>query len=117
MNGMKECLFCRIVRKEIPARIVHEDDLVVAFEDVRPHAPVHVLIVPRRHVAGVGDLGEGDAAAVAAIHAAARRVAEAKGVAASGYRLVANTGPDAGQEVMHLHYHLLAGRKLTWPPG
>lgn len=114
---MKECLFCRIARREVPAKIVDEGDLHVAFEDISPQAPHHVLLAPRRHVASVLELEGSDAPALGAIHAAAARIARARGIDRTGFRLVANTGPDAGQAVGHLHYHLLGGRKMEWPPG
>lgn len=108
-------LFTRIINREIPADIVFEDDHVVAFRDVNPQAPVHILIVPREEVRGVADLPEaGDH-----LHLlnAAKKIAEQEGVAESGYRLVINQGEDAGQTVGHLHVHLLGGRELGWPPG
>ncbi|HEX8870595.1 MAG TPA: histidine triad nucleotide-binding protein [Lentzea sp.] len=103
------CLFCRIAAGEIPATVVHETKTTLAFRDIHPKAPVHVLIIPREHVPNAVDLaGEqlGD------LFAAAREVAEAEGVAETGYRLVFNTGPDSGQEVFHAHLHVLGGRKL-----
>ena len=111
------CLFCRIAAGEIPARIADQDDLVVAFHDIDPQAPTHVLVIPRQHVPSVDAFEPGQAATLAAMVAAAQRVARAVGAERSGYRLVFNHGPDAGQSVDHLHLHLLAGRKLTWPPG
>jgi len=111
------CVFCRIVSGEIPANRVMENDQVVAFHDLGPKAPVHVLVIPRRHVVNVGSAGPEDAEALGAVLLACREVAEACGVAESGFRVVLNTGPAAGQSVDHLHAHVLGGRSLGWPPG
>ena len=108
------CLFCRIVRGEIPARIVREDDHTVAFRDIDPKAPTHVLVVPRVHVASLDEAR--DPALVGQVMLAAADVAASEGIA-GGYRTVINTGADAGQTVHHLHVHVLGGRKLAWPPG
>lgn len=114
---MDDCLFCRIADGRIPSDRVYEDDEVVAFRDIDPQAPVHVLVIPRRHIESADALAAADAATVMAMFAAAQRVARALGVAESGYRLVTNIGADAGQSVQHLHLHLLGGRSLQWPPG
>jgi histidine triad (HIT) family protein len=114
---MTDCLFCRIVAGEIPATIVATDDRVVAFRDVNPQAPTHVLVVPREHIANAADLADHHADLLAAMAAMANRVAAEDGRANSGYRLVFNVGPDAGQSVDHLHLHVLGGRRLAWPPG
>lgn len=114
LHDVAGCLFCGIAAREIPATIVHEDDDVVAFRDLRPVAPLHVLVIPRKHVAS---LAEADPALAGAVAAAAARVARDAGYAGRGYRVVANVGPDAGQSVAHLHLHVLAGRALGWPPG
>ena len=111
------CLFCRIAAREIPAAIVHEDDRVVAFRDIGPQAPVHVLVVPREHVASLDATDERHQALLGALLLAARQIARDEGLAADGYRTVINTGAGAGQTVHHLHVHLLGGRTLTWPPG
>lgn len=111
------CLFCRIAAGEIPAKLVYEDDDVVAFRDINPQAPTHILIIPRRHIASVNDLEAGDAELVGRLYLVARELAEREGIAQSGYRLVLNTGPGAGQTVDHIHLHLLGGRPLHWPPG
>ncbi|SDH38042.1 histidine triad (HIT) family protein [Lentzea fradiae] len=103
------CLFCRIVGGEIPATVVHETETTLAFRDIQPKAPVHVLLIPREHVPNAVDL---TAEQLGALFAAAKDVAEAEGVAESGYRLLFNTGPDSGQEVFHAHLHLLGGQKL-----
>jgi histidine triad (HIT) family protein len=112
-----DCLFCRIVAGEIPADIVHSSEVAVAFRDLNPQAPVHVLVVPRRHIDNAGVLEPGDAEILAGVFAAARHVAEAEGVAEGGYRLVFNVGEDASNSVPHLHLHVLGGRRLAWPPG
>ncbi|MBI3972342.1 MAG: histidine triad nucleotide-binding protein [Chloroflexi bacterium] len=114
---MTDCLFCKIVRGEIPAQIVHKDESVTAFRDINPQAPVHVLVVPNQHVGSVAEIGPGNGALLAAMVVAANRIAEAEGVAGSGYRLVMNVGEAAGMSVPHLHLHLLGGRKMAWPPG
>ena len=114
---MEECLFCRIAAGTIPARTVFEDDEVVAFEDIQPQAPVHLLLIPRRHVANLNDLGAGDHLLMGRLLEVARRLAGERGLSERGYRVVTNTGPDAGQSVLHLHLHLLGGRPLGWPPG
>ena len=108
------CLFCRIVRGEIPARIVREDEHTVAFRDIDPKAPTHVLVIPRVHVASLDEAR--DPALVGQVMLAAAEVAASEGIA-GGYRTVINTGADAGQTVHHLHVHVLGGRRLTWPPG
>jgi histidine triad (HIT) family protein len=114
---MAECLFCRIAAKEIPAAIVYEDDQLVAFKDVNPQAPIHVLIVPRRHVATLNDLTEADDTLAGSMIRRAAAIAADHGIAQRGYRTVFNCHADAGQTVFHIHLHLLGGRSLTWPPG
>jgi histidine triad (HIT) family protein len=111
------CLFCRIVSGEIPADLVAEGDDWVAFRDINPQAPAHVLVVPRRHVATVDDLGEDDGSLVGALVQAAAQLAREQGLVNGGYRLVLNCGAGAGQSVYHVHLHLLGGRKFSWPPG
>ncbi|RKY12821.1 MAG: histidine triad nucleotide-binding protein [Planctomycetota bacterium] len=112
-----ECIFCRIVSGEVPAKKVYEDDEVMAFEDIRPQAPVHILVIPKRHIATVNDLTESDAQLIGKLVLVAKRIASERGVAERGYRLVLNCNRDSGQEVFHIHLHLLGGRKFTWPPG
>ncbi len=112
---MSGCLFCRIVGGEIPAAIVAQDEHCIAFRDINPQAPTHVLVIPVQHVASVNELD--DPAIAGRLFAMAREVAEAESVAQSGYRLVVNNGADAGQSVHHLHLHVLGGRALAWPPG
>lgn len=114
-NG--DCLFCRIAAGEIPATIVHDDDHVVAFRDINPVAPTHILLIPRRHIASAADVAKADGELLGRLFAVASRLARDEGIASSGFRLVTNVGPDAGQSVEHLHLHLLGGRKLAWPPG
>ena len=111
------CLFCNIVARTTPAQMVFENDHVVAFGDIRPVAPVHVLVIPRKHIVGIHDASFDDAQALGHVLLAARDVAEKLGLAESGYRVVINQGPDAGQSVLHLHCHVLGGRPLAWPPG
>ncbi len=114
---MSECPFCRIARGEARADVVHEDDDVIAFRDIRPQAPVHVLIVPRRHVESLADAAEGDGPLLGKILLAASEIARREGIDARGYRIVTNRGREAGQTVLHLHFHLLGGRAMGWPPG
>lgn len=110
-----DCLFCRIVRKEIPAKVVMENDHVLAFRDIDPKAPTHVLVVPKEHVASLNEAT--DAAMLGRLSLAAAEIAKAEGIAESGYRTVINTNRGAGQTVFHIHLHLLGGRHMTWPPG
>ena len=114
---MSDCLFCRIVAGSIPAQVVHRDDSVVAFRDVNPQAPLHVLIVPTKHIATVNDLTAEDDALIGSMFRRAAAIAAEHGYAERGYRTVFNTNREAGQTVFHVHLHLLAGRGLTWPPG
>ena len=114
---MAECLFCAIVAGEIPATTVLETDRVLAFRDINPQAPTHVLVIPKTHYPDVAALAAADAALLGEVIDAARQVAAAEGVAEAGYRVVFNTGVQAGQTVPHVHAHLLGGRSLTWPPG
>jgi len=111
------CLFCRICRGELPADRVLETDAIVAFRDIDPRAPVHVLIVPREHIESLDDLHDDHARLVGDMHLAARDLARLEGLGDNGWRLVTNVGADAGQSVSHLHLHLLGGRALGWPPG
>lgn len=112
-----DCLFCRIAAGEIPARLAHEDDLVVAFHDIVPKAPTHVLVIPREHIGSAADLDETRGPLLGRMFAVAAQVARDEGLAERGYRVVTNVGDDAGQSVHHLHLHLLGGRSLAWPPG
>ncbi|MCE2542352.1 MAG: histidine triad nucleotide-binding protein [Acidobacteria bacterium] len=114
---MTDCLFCKIVNREIPAALIHEDDQLVAFRDINPQAPTHVLIVPRRHIATLNDLGADADGIVGTIVRRAAAIARDEGFAEAGYRTVFNCNADGGQTVFHIHLHLLGGRPLTWPPG
>jgi histidine triad (HIT) family protein len=114
---MADCLFCKIVTRDVPASIVYEDDRVLAFNDINPQAPTHVLIVPKRHIASLNDLTPEDDQIVGELVRRAASMAEARGIAAGGYRVVFNTNRDAGQTVFHIHLHLLGGRAMHWPPG
>ena len=111
------CLFCKIAAGEIPATLVYQDDTLVAFRDINPQAPLHVLVIPRRHVATLNDLGEGDDALVGSMQRAAAAIAKEHGYSERGFRTVMNCNADAGQTVFHIHLHLLGGRGLQWPPG
>jgi histidine triad (HIT) family protein len=112
-----DCLFCKIIAGQIPGAIVHEDDRLVAFKDINPQAPTHVLIVPRRHIASLNDLSASDDALVGEMVRAAAAIAKQNGHAEGGYRTVFNCNADAGQTVFHIHLHLLGGRRMSWPPG
>lgn len=114
---MTNCIFCRIASGEIPATVVHQDDQVVAFRDLNPQAPTHVLVVPRRHIATLNDVTGADAQLIGQMYLAAKAVAAADGIAERGYRTVFNCNADAGQTVFHLHLHVLGGRVMDWPPG
>jgi len=111
------CLFCKIVRREVPASIVYEDDRVLAFNDINPQAPTHVLVIPKRHIETLNDLTPDDDQIVGELSRRAAAIAAERGIAASGYRVVFNTNRDAGQTVSHIHLHLLGGRSMEWPPG
>ena len=110
-----ECLFCRIAAREIPSKKVYEDDRIYAFEDIAPKAPTHILVIPKKHIARLSDAGAEDAPLIGEVAARAAAIARDKGL--GHYRLVLNNGEGAGQSVFHLHFHLLGGRPLTWPPG
>lgn len=114
---MSDCLFCRIVSGEIPAGIVFQDEHLLAFRDITPQAPMHMIVVPRHHISSLNDLTAADDALVGAMIRTAAALAQEHGYGAGGYRTVFNCNADAGQSVFHIHLHLLAGRKLTWPPG
>lgn len=114
---MSDCLFCKIRDGEIPADIVYEDDKVLAFRDVNPHAPVHILIIPRKHISTVNNLEEGDELTMGTLFSTAKMIAAQEGVNEDGYRMVVNCNHQAGQSVFHIHMHLLAGRDMSWPPG
>jgi histidine triad (HIT) family protein len=111
------CLFCRIATGEIPAALVHQDDHLIAFRDINPQAPMHVLVVPRRHIASLNELTGTDDALIGEMHRRAAAIAREHGYAERGYRTVVNCNADAGQTVFHIHLHVLGGRTFTWPPG
>lgn len=113
----QDCLFCKIVSGKIPASVVHRDDDLVAFKDIKPAAPLHLLVVPTRHIPGLGEAAPGDEAVLGKLMLTGARLAKAAGFGDTGFRVVMNTGPDAGQTVHHAHLHVLAGRGLAWPPG
>ena len=115
MTATDDCLFCRIARQEIPATIMWEDEHALAFRDIDPKSPVHILVIPKRHFASLNDAA--DAMQLGRMLLAAREIAEGEGIAQSGYRVVINTGANAGQSVAHLHLHLMGGRTMKWPPG
>ena len=111
------CVFCRIISGEIPTDFVHQDDLVVAFRDITPKAPTHILLMPREHIVAAAELTEAHGPMLGRLFAVAAKLASDTGIAASGFRLVTNSGKGAGQSVPHLHFHLLGGRPMRWPPG
>jgi histidine triad (HIT) family protein len=113
----QNCLFCRISSGEIPSEFLYETSEVVAFRDISPQAPTHTLIIPRKHISSVADLEGGDGGVMGELFLAAQRLARDEGIEESGYRMVVNAGPDAGQAVFHIHMHLLGGRGMSWPPG
>jgi len=115
MSDTQSCLFCRIVRREIPASIVWEDEQALAFRDIDPKAPTHVLVVPKTHVPSLNEATDPDM--LGRLMLTARTIADAEGLLGDGYRTVVNTGANAGQTVFHIHLHLLAGRRFAWPPG
>ena len=114
---MADCIFCKIATGEIASTKVHEDDLVVAFRDINPQAPTHVVLIPRRHVASLDALVQADDAVIGHLVRTAAEIAQKERIAGLGYRLVSNCGPAAGQSVEHVHFHLLGGRSMRWPPG
>lgn len=111
------CLFCKVVKKEIPAKVLFEDEELVAFSDLRPVAPTHALVIPKRHIQSLDQASPGDASLLGNLLLAAQRVAREAGIDGSGWRAVINNGPDAGQSVFHVHVHVLGGRAMAWPPG
>lgn len=114
---MQDCIFCKIAKHELPAKILYEDDQVIAFNDIHPAAPTHMLVIPKRHITTLNDLEEGDEALVGRLQVVAAKLAKEQGFAEAGYRVVMNCNEDGGQTVWHIHMHVLAGRSLTWPPG
>lgn len=114
---MSDCIFCKIIKKEIPAKIIYEDDKVIAFEDINPQAPVHLLIVPIKHIPTLLDLKIEDNQLIGHIFLTANNLAKNKGISVSGFRTVFNCNKDAGQAVYHIHLHIFGGRRMAWPPG
>ena len=112
-----DCLFCKILDGDIPAEIVYESATAIAFRDINPQAPTHVLIIPRKHIATINEITDDDQSLVGSLYSAAREIAAAEGFAEEGYRAVMNCNEGAGQTVFHIHLHLLGGRDLSWPPG
>jgi histidine triad (HIT) family protein len=112
-----DCLFCKILAGEIPAELVYESDTAVAFRDINPQAPTHLLVIPRKHIATINDIAEEDHAIIGGLYAAAKEIAAQEGIAEDGYRAVMNCNEGAGQTVFHLHLHVLGGRPMGWPPG
>ena len=117
MSQDPNCIFCKIIAKKIPSKIVYEDDLVTAFEDVNPQAPVHTLVVPKKHIPEIHSMTEKDKELVGHLFFTAKKIAEDKGMDSKGYRMVINNGAGAGQTVFHIHLHILSGRHFSWPPG
>jgi len=114
---MEKCLFCKIAEHEIKSDIVYEDNQIIAFKDINPQAPVHILIIPKKHIKSINDITESDIPVLGNIIKISAKIANEFGCAKTGFRLVVNTGHDAGQAVDHLHFHFLSGRKFIWPPG
>ncbi|MEP7060721.1 MAG: histidine triad nucleotide-binding protein [Actinomycetota bacterium] len=112
-----DCIFCKIARREIPAEILHESDHIVGFRDADPKAPTHILLIPKTHLSSIADVTEGDGGMLIDLFRAAAHLAETEGIAVGGWRLVTNVGADGGQSVFHLHFHLMGGRQMAWPPG
>ncbi|MDH5456437.1 MAG: histidine triad nucleotide-binding protein [Gammaproteobacteria bacterium] len=111
------CLFCKILEGEIPAELIYESDTAVAFRDINPQAPIHALVIPRKHISTINDIDVDDEAIIGSLYSAARHIAAEEGIADEGYRAVMNCNEGAGQSVFHIHLHVLGGRRLDWPPG
>ena len=114
---MNDCIFCKIIKGEIPSKKIYEDEDIFVFEDINPQAPVHILLIPKQHFASLNDIPEEKKDMLGQLLIKARRIAEDQGMAQRGYRIVLNTQRDSGQEVFHIHFHLLGGRRMSWPPG
>ena len=114
---MGECIFCKIINKEISSNIVYEDQDILAFNDINPQAPTHILLIPKEHFASLNAIPEEKKEILSSLLLKARQIAEEKGIVQSGYRIVLNTERDSGQEVFHIHLHLMGGRRMSWPPG
>lgn len=113
----QDCIFCKIAKKEIPSEIIYEDDLILAFKDINPQAPTHILIIPKEHFPSLNGIPEKSKEILSHILINIKKIAQQIGASEEGYRVVLNTGKNAGQEVLHIHFHLLSGRRMTWPPG
>ncbi len=109
---MQDCLFCKIIRKEIPADIVYEDEEILAFKDIEPAAPIHILVIPKKHISSINEIEKEDEMLIGKIYTKIKEIAQKQGLQDTGYRVIVNCGKDAGQEVIHLHFHLLGGKKL-----
>lgn len=114
---MSDCIFCKIIDKKIPARIIYEDEHAIAFEDINPQAPVHTLVIPRKHIPTLLDIKEEDNNLIGHLVKVANKIANDKGIAEKGFRVVTNCNPESGQTVYHIHLHILGGRQMYWPPG
>jgi histidine triad (HIT) family protein len=114
---MDKCIFCEIIQGNIPASVVYEDDKILAFDDINPQAPVHTLVIPKKHYGSLLDIPEEEQDILGHIFMTAREIAKKKGILETGFRTVLNTGRDSGQDVFHIHFHILGGRRMTWPPG
>jgi histidine triad (HIT) family protein len=114
---MADCIFCKIANKDIPSEVVYEDEKVIAFKDLNPQAPIHVLVIPKKHISTLNDIEEEDSALIGHIYYTIKNLAKDMGIDEDGYRVVSNCGEFGGQTVFHIHFHLLGGRKFSWPPG
>ncbi len=114
---MEECIFCKIIKGDIPAKKIYEDDMILSFEDINPAAPVHVLVIPKKHIKSLNELEDEDSNIISHIFTVSRDIAKKLNIDESGYRIVMNCGKDGGQEVPHIHFHILGRRNLSWPPG
>ncbi len=114
---MEDCIFCKIINKEIPASIVYEDERIIAFDDINPQAPVHVLLIPKEHYPSLNEIPEDKKDVLSHLLLKAREIAREKEIGERGYRIVLNTARESGQDVLHIHFHLLGGRQMSWPPG
>ena len=114
---MDDCIFCKIINKEIPASIVYEDERIIAFDDINPQAPVHVLLIPKEHYPSLNEIPEDRKDVLSHLLLKAREIAREKEIGERGYRIVLNTARESGQDVLHIHFHLLGGRQMSWPPG
>ena len=117
MSSLKECIFCKIVNREIKGEIVFENDKILAFRDISPQAPVHILLIPKRHITGLNEISSNENELLGQMLNVIKELARSEKIEKDGYRVVVNCGPNAGQAVAHLHYHLLGGRRFSWPPG